>query len=225
MFTVAIDAKGINLSESIAEENQRLLIGRAKIRALMAEREDDRFFDQRNARREQAQTFDMSTPERDRDHGRARSSSPRRRALERCEIGSQASVTTADVGIQSDITLPHRIPALWHFQVPTSVIDMTPAQIVEAADDGHDRDEVSSESRIFEHRSNTFALAAEREDEVATERVPYNDDQESTSSTESRIFEHRSNTFALAAERTRTSTWPNIDVPDFHGLQSAGGPL
>ena len=64
LFTVAIDAKRINLSESIAEENQQLLIGRAKIRALMDERGDDRFFDQRNAKREQAQTFDMSTPER-----------------------------------------------------------------------------------------------------------------------------------------------------------------
>ena len=56
------------LSEVIAAENKKLQVGRAKIQAMMADREGDRFFDQRIAKREQAQTFDMSTPERVEDH-------------------------------------------------------------------------------------------------------------------------------------------------------------
>ena len=110
----------------------------------MDERGDDRFFDQRNAKREQAQTFDMSTPERDEDRSRVRDPSPRRRTVEKSDVGIQALVTTAEIGTQSDVMLPHMVPALWHCQVPTSIIDMTPAQIEEAADEGIDGHEVSS---------------------------------------------------------------------------------
>ena len=95
---------------------------------------EDRFFDQRNAKREQAQTFYMSTPERDEDQSRVHDTSPRRGEAEKSDIGIQALVTTAEVGTQSDIMLPRMVPALWHCQVPTSIIDMTPAQIEKAAD-------------------------------------------------------------------------------------------
>ena len=86
----------------------------------------------------------MSTPERAEDHERQRDPSPRRSISEKCEVGSQASVEVADVGTQSNITLPNMVPALWHCQVPTSVIDMTPSQVEEAADSGGDGEEISS---------------------------------------------------------------------------------
>ena len=79
---------------------------------------DGRFFDQRNAKREQAQTFDMSTPERDEDRGRVREPSPRRRAVEKSDVGIQALVTTAEIGTQSDVMLPHMVPALWPSGLP-----------------------------------------------------------------------------------------------------------
>ena len=67
---------------------------------------DDRFFDQRNAKREQAQTFDMSTPERDEDRSRVPDPSPRRRKVEKSDVGIQALVMTAEIGIQSDKLKP-----------------------------------------------------------------------------------------------------------------------
>ena len=54
--------------------------------------------------------------------------------------------------------LPHMVPALWHCQVPTSVIDVTPAQIEVAADEGIEEDGASSATEAMSLSDNEPVL-------------------------------------------------------------------
>ena len=95
------------------------------------ETEVDRFAEQRQAKREQAEVYDLATPPR-----RGDDVSPRT-----CEIGVQATVDMRVIDTQTDTSLPTRVPAMWHCQVPTSIIDMSREQVADAGEDDSEDDE------------------------------------------------------------------------------------
>ena len=92
--------------------------------------EVDRFADQRQAKREHAEVYDLATPPRRRDVV-----SPRT-----CEVGVQATVDMRVIDTQTDTSFPISVPAMWHCQVPTSVIDMSKEQVTDAGDDDSEDD-------------------------------------------------------------------------------------
>ena len=95
------------------------MISRAKIQAMMQlpkpEIEIDRFAEQRQAKREQAEVYDLATPPRRGEEVSSRT----------CEVGVQATVDMCVIDTQTDTSLPTRVTAMWHCQVPTSIIDMS----------------------------------------------------------------------------------------------------
>ena len=58
-----------------------------------------------------------------------------------CEVGIQATVDMRVVDTQTDTSLPTRVPAMWHCQVPTSIIDMSREQVADAGQDDSEDDE------------------------------------------------------------------------------------
>ena len=77
--------------------------------------EVDRFAEQRQGKREHAEVYDMATPPKKGDVV-----SPRT-----CKVGVQATADMRVIDTQTDTSLPSRVPAIWHCQVSTSVIDMS----------------------------------------------------------------------------------------------------
>ena len=101
---------------------------------MQTDREKDRCAEQRQAKREQAEVYDLSTP-------------PRRSDVEpprTCEVGVQATFDMCVIDTQTETSLPGNVPAIWHCRIPKSVIDMPRTQVVDAADDRDEEDEISS---------------------------------------------------------------------------------
>lgn len=81
---------------------------------LKSESEVDRLAEQRQAKREQTEIFDLATPPR-----RSEGALPKT-----CEAGVQATVDVCNSDTQTDTSLPTRIIAVWHCQIPPSIVDM-----------------------------------------------------------------------------------------------------
>ena len=56
------------------------------------------------------------------------------------EIEVQASVDTGVIEVQTMVSLPERVPALWHCQVPKTIIDMSPRQVESRVEDENDQE-------------------------------------------------------------------------------------
>ena len=57
------------------------------------------------------------------------------------EVGVQATVDMRVIDTQTDTSLPTRVQAMWHCQVPTSIIDMSREQVADAGKDDSEDDE------------------------------------------------------------------------------------
>ena len=89
----------------------------------------DRLADQRQAKRSsQVEEFVVHTPEQSSATPRRRGKSPMARTR---GIGIQVEVERREMEVQTSISLPERVPALWHCQMPKTIIDMS-SQEVEA---------------------------------------------------------------------------------------------
>ena len=89
----------------------------------------DRLADQRQAKRSsQVEEFVVHTPEQSSATPRRRGKSPMARTR---GIGIQVEVERQEMEVQTSISLPERVPALWHCQMPKTIIDMS-SQEVEA---------------------------------------------------------------------------------------------
>ena len=129
-----LSSSASTLSSTFAAENEKLLIGSARIQMSTPEAEVDRSAEQRQGKRERAEINDLSTPPRRSDVGPART----------CEVGVQATVDMHVIDTQTETSLPGNVPAIWHCQMPTSTIDMSRTQVADAADDRDEEDNASS---------------------------------------------------------------------------------
>ena len=109
----------------------------------MADREDlgnrvDKLAEQRRAKRSsQLEEFVVHTPEQASTTPRFRGRSPTMRTQ---GVGVQAVVELREMEVQTSVSLPDTVAALWHCQVPRTIIDMSPQEVESRVEDEHDQD-------------------------------------------------------------------------------------
>ena len=57
-----------------------------------------------------------------------------------CAVGAQATADMRVIKTQTDTSLPSRVPAIWHCQVPAWVIDTSREQVADAGDEDSEED-------------------------------------------------------------------------------------
>ena len=54
-------------------------------------------------------------------------------------VGVQAVVELREMEVQTSVSLPDTVAALWHCQVPRTIIDMSPQEVESRVEDEHDQ--------------------------------------------------------------------------------------